>query len=92
MNARETASTTRFLPVHGLAQGWDMTTYSVYRVDYRNNKQELIGKLVERRMKERTNNAADMLRLAKKIYATSSMDTNIFIQDQSSGGGLFGGA
>jgi hypothetical protein len=69
-----------------------MTTYSVYRVDYRNNKQELIGKLVERRMKERTNNAADMLRLAKKIYATSSMDTNIFIQDQSSGGGLFGGA
>jgi hypothetical protein len=72
--------------------GAEMTTYSVYRVDYRNNKQELIGKLVERRMKERTNNAADMLRLAKKIYATSSMDTNIFIQDQSSGGGLFGGA
>jgi hypothetical protein len=72
--------------------GADMPTYSVYRVDYRNNKQELIGKLVERRMKERTNNAADMLRLAKKIYATSSMDTNIFIQDQSSGGGLFGGA
>lgn len=72
--------------------GADMTTYSVYRVDYRSNKQELIGRLVERRKKERTNNAADMLRLAKKLYATSSTDTSIFIQDQSSVRGLFGGA
>jgi len=69
-----------------------MKTYTVYRVDYRTNKHELIGKLVERRMKERKNNAADMLRLAQKMYATSSIDTSIFIKDSSSGGGLFGGA
>jgi hypothetical protein len=70
-----------------------MNTYTVYRVDHRNNKQELIGKVVERRKKERNNNAADMLRLAKKIYATSSIDSNIFIiKEGSSGGPLFGGA
>ena len=91
MNAGETASTTRFLPVRTRG-GADMKTYTVYRVDYRTNKHELIGKLVERRMKERKNNAADMLRLAQKMYATSSIDTSIFIKDSSSGGRLFGGA
>ena len=70
-----------------------MKTYTVYRVDYRNNKQELLGKVVERRKEERNNNAAeDMLRLAKKIYGTSSNDSSIFIQKGSSGGPLFGGA
>jgi len=44
-----------------------MKTYTVYRVDYRTNKQELIGKVMERRREERSNNAADMLQLAKNI-------------------------
>jgi len=70
-----------------------MKTYTVYRVDHRTNKQELIGKVVERRKGERDDNAAGMLRLARKIYATSSFDQNIFIVNEgSSGGPLFGGA
>jgi hypothetical protein len=67
-----------------------MKAYTVYRFDYGTNKAELIGKVVERRRGERNNNAADMLRLAKKIYATSSIDSNIFIINEgSSGGPLF---
>jgi hypothetical protein len=70
-----------------------MKTYTVYRVDYRTNKHKLIGKVVERRREERNNNAEDMLRLAQKIYATSSIDPNIFIINEGSPGGhLFGGA
>ena len=69
-----------------------MKTYTVYRVDYRTNKKILIGRLMERRREERINNAADMLRLAKKTYATSSIDTNIFIVNEGSGEILFGGA
>ena len=73
--------------------GVDMKTYTVYRVDHRTNKQELIGKVVERRNEERKNNAADLLRVAQKIYGTSSIDPNIFIINEgSTGGPLFGGA
>jgi len=67
--------------------------YNVYRIGYWNNKLELIGKVVERRKEERKNNAADMLRWAQKIYAASSIDSNIFIVNEgSSGGAIFGGA
>ena len=72
--------------------GVDMKTDTVYRVGYWNNKLELIGKLVERRRGERNNNAEDMLRLAQKVYATSSIDSSIFIiHEGSSGDPLFGG-
>jgi hypothetical protein len=54
-----------------------MKTYTVYRIE--TNKTERIGKVVDRRRGERNDNALDMLRLAQKIYATSSMDSNIFI-------------
>jgi hypothetical protein len=67
--------------------GVDTKTYTVYRVDYRTNKHELIGKVVDRRKGERYNNAADMLRLAKKIYATSSIDSNIYIINEGYPGG-----
>jgi len=73
--------------------GVDTNTCTIIRVDYRTNKHELIGKVVERRKEERKNNAADMLRLAQKIYATSPMDSNIFIINEGSPGGpLFGTA
>ena len=73
--------------------GGEIKTYTVYRVDYRTNKQELIGKVVERRREERNNNAADMLRLAQKIYATSSIYSKIFIVNEASSGvPLFGDA
>ena len=89
----EQASLSIILGINCNRDGVDMKTYTVYRVDYRNNKQELLGKVVERRKEERNNNAAeDMLRLAKKIYGTSSSDSSIFIQKGSSGGPLIGGA
>ena len=61
-----------------------MKTYTVYRVDYVTNKTAAIGKLADRRRGERNNNAADMLRLAQILYATSSIDSHIFIIRESS--------
>jgi hypothetical protein len=76
-----------------LPDGVNMKIYAVYRIGYWNNKLELIGKVVERRKEERKNNAADMLRWAQKIYAASSVDSNIFIvKEGSSEGAIFGGA
>jgi hypothetical protein len=54
-------------------------TYTVYRSEYRPNKTVRIGKVVDQRRGERNNNAADMLRVAQKSYATSPMDSHIFI-------------
>jgi hypothetical protein len=58
-----------------------MDAYSVYRVDYLANKTERIGRLRERRREERDNNAADMLRLAQKVYihSYSAIGSHIFI-------------
>jgi len=61
-----------------------MKTYSVYRVNYSMENTERIGTVVDRRRGERNNNAADMLRLAQKIYTTSSIDSHIFILRESS--------
>jgi hypothetical protein len=61
-----------------------MKTYTVYRVEYRAKKTVRIGKVVDRRKEERNNNAADMLRMAQKVYATSSIDSHIFIIRESS--------
>jgi len=56
-----------------------MKTYTVYRVDYLTNTTEPIGTIVDRRKKDRKNNTADMLRLAQKLFATSSIDSHIYI-------------
>ena len=56
-----------------------MKTYSVYRVDYQSNKTERIGRLKDRRMGERHNNAADMLRLAQSLYPHSAIGSHIFV-------------
>ena len=56
-----------------------MKTYTVYRFDYPTNKTDSVGTVVDRRKGERNNNAADMLRLAQKLYATSSIDSHIYI-------------
>lgn len=56
-----------------------MTPYTVYRFDYVRQVREPIGYLMERRSKERRNNAEDLLRLAQKIYSTSSLDSHIII-------------
>ena len=61
-----------------------MKTYSVYRVDYLNNKTVKIGKVLDRRLGERNNNAADMLRLAQITYDHSPIHSHIFILRESS--------
>jgi len=60
-----------------------MRTYIVYRVDYLKNKTLKIGKVLDRREGERKNNPADMLRLAQIKYATSSINSHIFILRES---------
>jgi len=67
-----------------IKHGADMKTYTVYRVEYPTNKTERIGTVVDRRRGERNNNAADMLRLAQKLYAKSSIDSHVFILRESS--------
>jgi hypothetical protein len=56
-----------------------MKTYSVYRFDYPTNKTKYIGTVVDRRKRERKNSVADMMRLAQKLFATSSIDSHIYI-------------
>lgn len=56
-----------------------MKTYTVYRVYYPTNKTENIGTVVDRRKGERKNNTTDMLRLAQKLFATSSINSHIYI-------------
>ncbi len=51
-----------------------MKTYTVYRIDFINDTKVPIGTVVERRQKERKNNARDLLRLAQKLYAESTID------------------
>jgi hypothetical protein len=67
-----------------IKHGADMKTYTVYRVNYPTKKTEQVGTVVDRRRGERNNNAADMLRLAQKIYTTSSIESHIFILKESS--------
>jgi len=61
-----------------------MKTYTVYRVEYLKNKTLKIGKVRDRREGEQNNNQADMLRLAQIKYATSSINSHIFILRESS--------
>ena len=56
-----------------------MDTYSVYQVCYQDSKTVRIGRVLERRKRERHNNASDLLRLAQKIYAYSAIDSHLFI-------------
>ena len=49
-------------------------TYTVYRIDFLNKKKVPIGMLVERREKERNKNEVDIMRLAQRLFAESSID------------------
>ena len=60
-----------------------MKTYAVYRVEYLKNKTVKVGTVVDYRRTERNNNAADMLRMAKKLYSTS-VNSHVFIIRESS--------
>jgi hypothetical protein len=54
-------------------------TYIVYRFDYNRQVREPVGKLVERRNADRRNNAEALLRLAQRLYSTSSLDSHLVI-------------
>jgi hypothetical protein len=58
-------------------------TYTVYRFDYIRQERELVGKVLERRGKDRGNNAEALWRLARKLYSTSSLDSHIVITPDS---------
>ena len=59
-----------------------MKTYTVYRFDYALQVREVVGKLEERRTRDRGNNAQELLKLAKRIYSTSSLDSHIVISPE----------
>jgi len=59
--------------------GSRLKTYIVYRYDYIRQVREPVGKVVERRSKDRGDNEASLLKLAQKLYPTSSLDTRIGI-------------
>ena len=59
-----------------------MKTYIVYSYDYIRQVREPVGKVVERRMKDRGDNEASLLKLAQKLYPTSSKDTRIGISPE----------
>lgn len=61
-----------------------MTAYTVYRAEYRTSKTVRVGRLVDQRKAERHDNEGDMLRLAQRLYATSSNGSRIFIVRESS--------
>ena len=56
-----------------------MKTYTVYRFDYIRQVREPVGELVERRSKDRGNNNGALLRLAQRLYSTSSLDSHLII-------------
>ena len=56
-----------------------MKTYTVYRFDYIRHVREPVGQLTERRSKERGNNNEDLLKLAQRIFSTSSLDSHVAI-------------
>ena len=59
-----------------------MKTYTVYRFDYALQVREAVGKLEERRTRDRGNNAQALLKMAQRIYSTSSLDSHIVISPE----------
>ena len=45
-----------------------MRSYIVYRLDYERLVSEPVGKVVERRSRERVNNAADLLKWTERVF------------------------
>jgi len=57
----------------------DVKTYIIYRLDYVRLLSEPVGKLMERRRKDRVNNTEDLLKLAERIYPPSPPESNLVI-------------
>jgi len=59
-----------------------MKTYTVYRFDNIRQVKEPIGEVVERRSKDRGDNAASLLKLAQKLYPASSPESHLVISPE----------
>jgi hypothetical protein len=56
-----------------------MRAYIVYRLDYVKLVSEPVGKLMERRRKERVNNSKDLLNRAERIFPPYSPESHLVI-------------
>jgi hypothetical protein len=60
-------------------EDWIMKTYIVYRLDYNRLMSEPVGKLTERRSKDRVNNTEDLLKWAERIFPPFPPDSHLLI-------------
>lgn len=56
-----------------------MKAYTVYRYDYVRHVREPVGEVMERRQEDRGNDIEGLLKLAQKLYKTSSLDSHLTI-------------
>ena len=56
-----------------------MKVYTVYRFDYDLQVREPVGMVMERRQVDRGNDIEGLLKLAQKLYKTSSLDSHLTI-------------
>jgi hypothetical protein len=56
--------------------------YTVYRYDYIRHVREPVGMVLERRKTDRGNDIEGLLKLAQKLYTTSSLDSHIVISPE----------
>ena len=59
-----------------------MKAYTVYRYDYNRQVREPVGTVLERRKLDRGNDIEGLLKLAQKLYSTSSLDSHIVISPE----------
>ena len=60
-----------------------MRAVTVYRMDYGRRTKSPIGVVLENRKTERTNNYNDLLRLARRLYASDTADSVNIVIDVS---------
>ena len=60
-----------------------MRAVAVYRMDYGRKTKNQVGVVLEKRKTERTNNYNDLLRLARRLFASDTADSVHIIIDMS---------
>ena len=59
-----------------------MKAYTVYRYDYKLQVREPVGMVMERRKLDRGSDIEGLLKLAQKLYSTSSLDSHLTISPE----------
>ena len=60
-----------------------MRAIAVYRMDYGRKTKDQVGVVLEMRKTERTNNYNDLLRLARRLFASDTADSVHILIDMS---------